>query len=254
MPTRDQIADQLRAAILSGAHPQGAKLPPLRTLAVDYQVHLNTILAAVSVLEAEGLVESVQGSGVVVLDRTRVQVTLSRYQAVLAPGGALGPWETACTAQGLDPFMRPLSVTTRPAPAPVAAALGLAEGAPAVCRHRHAGVRDPYTQTDRVLQIQADWFPAWLAEGTPLERPGKIVGGIWGFLASIGRPVSDCDETVTGRQPTRDEAEVLRLRGGGSVLVTRRVTRDRDGAPLTYLETISNPARVDLVYDGLPLR
>ena len=59
----DQILEDLRGQILSGALPHGAKLPAERELAVHYGVSGPTIREAMRVLTAMGLVDSRNGSG-----------------------------------------------------------------------------------------------------------------------------------------------------------------------------------------------
>lgn len=64
----DQAADLIRASILSGARPAGSRLPPERALAEQLGISRLTLRAALARLEAEGLVQPRQGSGVLVLD------------------------------------------------------------------------------------------------------------------------------------------------------------------------------------------
>src|SRR3982074_3700471 len=59
----DQILEDLRGQILSGALPHGTKLPAERELAVHYGVSGPTIREAMRVLTAMGLVDSRNGSG-----------------------------------------------------------------------------------------------------------------------------------------------------------------------------------------------
>ncbi|MBW1880052.1 MAG: FadR family transcriptional regulator [Deltaproteobacteria bacterium] len=81
----DLVANRLREAVLSGEFPPGAFLPPERELSVTLGVSRLTLRAAVSRLEAEGLLRARQGSGVVVLDyRTEAGVELLTY--LLADG------------------------------------------------------------------------------------------------------------------------------------------------------------------------
>jgi GntR family transcriptional repressor for pyruvate dehydrogenase complex len=81
----DLVANRLREAVLSGEFPPGAFLPPERELSATLGVSRLTLRAAVSRLEAEGLVRARQGSGVVVLDyRTEAGVELLTH--LLAKG------------------------------------------------------------------------------------------------------------------------------------------------------------------------
>lgn len=61
-------AHALRAAILRGDHPVGSKLPGERELSVQLGVSRATLRAAITMLQGEGLLRSVHGSGTVVLD------------------------------------------------------------------------------------------------------------------------------------------------------------------------------------------
>ncbi|MCB2191325.1 MAG: GntR family transcriptional regulator [Deltaproteobacteria bacterium] len=63
MPAYAQMADILRASISQGQHPPGSRLPAESALAKAYGVSAMTARQAVSVLEEEGLVRRVQGSG-----------------------------------------------------------------------------------------------------------------------------------------------------------------------------------------------
>src|ERR1700733_15593197 len=59
----DQIIEQLRTQILTGARPIGAKLPPERELSVEFGVSSPTIREALRALSSMGLVEARRGSG-----------------------------------------------------------------------------------------------------------------------------------------------------------------------------------------------
>lgn len=67
-PRYQQVADELRAAIASGKYRVGERLPALPELADEYDVAKNTADHALSVLRAEGLVETVHGTGTWVIE------------------------------------------------------------------------------------------------------------------------------------------------------------------------------------------
>jgi GntR family transcriptional regulator len=69
-PIYRQIADGIRTLIASGQLREGAPLPPLRQLASDLGVNLNTIAAAYRQLECDGLLSVKHGSGATVASRT----------------------------------------------------------------------------------------------------------------------------------------------------------------------------------------
>ena len=69
----EQVARQIADDIAQGAYPVGAKLPPGRVLAEQYGVSAAVIREVTERLRAQGLIQSRQGSGSVVLSRTGAQ-------------------------------------------------------------------------------------------------------------------------------------------------------------------------------------
>ena len=63
IPIYMQILRRLRTEIASGAYPPGAKLPPVRELALEAGVNPNTMQRALGELERRGLVFSQRTSG-----------------------------------------------------------------------------------------------------------------------------------------------------------------------------------------------
>src|SRR5690349_10256434 len=73
MARYEQIAGDLREAILRGEYPIGAELPSEAELATRYEAARGTIRQAVALLAAEGLVGSRQGARRIVLGGERSQ-------------------------------------------------------------------------------------------------------------------------------------------------------------------------------------
>lgn len=69
-PIYQQVADGIKELIAHGKLPEGATLPPVRQLAADLGVNLNTIAIAYRELQKEGLIAVKHGSGSVVTSRT----------------------------------------------------------------------------------------------------------------------------------------------------------------------------------------
>src|SRR6185503_6813750 len=65
-PIYEQVADGVRALIARGALAEGDPLPPVRQVASDLGVNLNTIATAYRALQDEGLIAIRHGSGAVV--------------------------------------------------------------------------------------------------------------------------------------------------------------------------------------------
>src|SRR5215210_3284717 len=69
-PIYVQVAEEIKALIARGELAQGAQLPPVRQLASDLGVNLNTIATAYRELQGEGLLSIRHGSGAIVSSRT----------------------------------------------------------------------------------------------------------------------------------------------------------------------------------------
>ena len=116
----DQIVDDLRGQILSGALPDGARLPAERELATRYDVSGPTIREAVRVLTAMGLLSTRNGSRTTVTARSDTLLAMSiasvvQFEKMTAADvfGVLEPW-----------FVRAYA----PAPAPPPTARATARG------------------------------------------------------------------------------------------------------------------------------
>jgi GntR family transcriptional regulator len=85
VPLVEQVRRSLRREIADGELPVGAPLPPVRQLAADLGVNLNTVARAYRELEREGLVTTARGRGTEVAgDRDRVPVPRADLEARLA--------------------------------------------------------------------------------------------------------------------------------------------------------------------------
>ncbi|MCD9145890.1 GntR family transcriptional regulator [Streptomyces albireticuli] len=244
------LADRLAAEIDDGTYPQGSRLPRVEDLVRQGEGSTATVQRAYRELEAEGYVITRRRGGTVVRDRSIVRVPLSRYSSVLTPGGDRGPWETATAAQGLDGKM----VVPEPAaeeiaaPDDVAQALGLGAGARVIRRRRLA------TIGEEVVQVQEAYYPTTFATAAGLDVPGKVVGGVLGAMTGAGFDPTEVDERVTAGVPTAAQAAELSIGTRVPVLVVQRVTRDNAGRPLELLRIVGAADRLELVYDGLPLK
>lgn len=74
-PTYEQIADDLRAAIVGGTYEVGTRLPSTAQLTRRYGVAAMTARKALDVLRRDGLVVSRQGQGVFVRTRPAERAT-----------------------------------------------------------------------------------------------------------------------------------------------------------------------------------
>lgn len=69
-PIYQQVADGIKELIARGKLAQGTPLPPVRQVAADLGVNLNTIATAYRALQDDGLIVIKHGSGALVASRT----------------------------------------------------------------------------------------------------------------------------------------------------------------------------------------
>ncbi len=94
-PAYAQIAGQLRDLIAAGKLAAGSSLPPVRSLASDLGVNLNTVARAYWLLEEEGFVQIRDRSGAEVVapsqrppvEREKLQQALRRVLAQMRQAG-----------------------------------------------------------------------------------------------------------------------------------------------------------------------
>ncbi|MBZ5552788.1 MAG: GntR family transcriptional regulator [Acidobacteriia bacterium] len=72
-PIYQQVADGIKELIACGKLAEGAPLPPVRQLAADLGINLNTIATAYRELQKDGLIVIKRGSGSVVASRTMTE-------------------------------------------------------------------------------------------------------------------------------------------------------------------------------------
>jgi GntR family transcriptional regulator len=72
-PIYEQLGDGLKEMIARGELKEGVTLPPIRQLAADLGVNLNTVAVAYRQLQSEGLITVKHGSGAVVSSLTTTE-------------------------------------------------------------------------------------------------------------------------------------------------------------------------------------
>ena len=77
-PIYRQIADEIKALLVSGDLAEGASLPSVRQLAADLGVNMNTIATAYRELQDEGLIIIKHGAGALVSSRRTNEDNSSR--------------------------------------------------------------------------------------------------------------------------------------------------------------------------------
>ncbi len=84
-PIYQQVVDEIRALIAAGELLEGSSLPPVRQVAADLGVNLNTVAFAYRELQKAGLIRVRHGAGAVVIAQVIPQRSTERLQAKLMP-------------------------------------------------------------------------------------------------------------------------------------------------------------------------
>jgi GntR family transcriptional regulator len=72
-PIYRQVVDEIKGLIARGELEEGSSLPPVRQVAADLGVNLNTIAFAYRQLQKEGLIKVRHGSGAIVKSRVVIE-------------------------------------------------------------------------------------------------------------------------------------------------------------------------------------
>jgi GntR family transcriptional regulator len=70
VPAYRQIIDQVQAGLAAGKLSRGDQLPTVRQVAVDLELNPNTVLRAYRELEIRGFLDTQQGTGTFIADKT----------------------------------------------------------------------------------------------------------------------------------------------------------------------------------------
>ena len=176
---RHSIAAGLRNRVIAGEFAPGDRLPGEPELARSLGVSRSSLRAAIALLEQDGLVRRLHGSGTYVTDRPLLRNDLSRNFGV----------SSMIASMGLEPGTVDETCAAEPASADVAAALGVAEGTltSALRRVRTAGGR-------RVVD-QTDWCRGDLL--SPRAMAAAAGGSVYAALKARGATVHHGVATIT---------------------------------------------------------
>jgi DNA-binding transcriptional regulator YhcF (GntR family) len=108
VPPFEQVRQQLAAQIADGTLPVGARLPPVRTLAGELGLAVNTVARVYRELEEAGLVETRGRAGTVVAAgaddvRARLRDAAQAYAAVVRATGTDAETALSLVRVALEP-------------------------------------------------------------------------------------------------------------------------------------------------------
>jgi DNA-binding GntR family transcriptional regulator len=208
---RHQIADDLRARVLTGELAAGAQLPSEPELARRMYVSRSSLRAAIAVLEEEGLVRRVHGSGTYVNDRPRLRDDISRNLSVTAMIAATGRVPGALLTEA----------RLEPAPPDVAAAFGLPVGA------QLSALRRVRTADGQPVVDTTDWCRPELLQPETMADPPN--GSVYHALAQRGLTIHHGVATMHPRVADKRIAARLEVPKGSLLLTLFQVDSTADG-------------------------
>jgi GntR family transcriptional regulator len=231
IPVWAQIEDELAARICGGELHVGDRLPAERELAEQMSVSRGTVRQALDALAARGLVERGVGRGTFVA-AGKVEVRLQ---------DVAGFTEQMARA-GLQASARLLRAGVTRAPAAVAAALDLEEGAPVVRieRLRLAG--------KLALTLEDSWIPCARFPGIEdLDLRGSIYGLMRDLYGHGPVRVVEALEPVVAQSHS---AEVLGVPAGAALMLVERTAFDADGVAVEYARDLHRGDRARFVVEA----
>lgn len=202
---RHRIAERLRDRLLRGELKPGAQLPSEPELARELGISRSSLRAAIALLEADGLLRRMHGSGTYVTDQPLLRNDLSRNFGV----------SEMIAAAGLEPGTAEVRAGLDAAPADVAAAFGIAPGTPLSVLRR---VR---TADQRPVVESADWCPQELLD--PSELSSLRGGSVYDALAAQGVTIHHGVASISPTAASRETARRLRVRPGTLLLTLFQV-------------------------------
>ncbi|MGW1269862.1 GntR family transcriptional regulator [Streptomyces sp. NPDC002491] len=229
-PPYMQVVKHLRQQILDGDLKDGDKIPSVRKIAEEWEISQATAMKALATLRADGLVESVVGSGTIVRTKSNVHRSArDRFTRMLSTGRIYAPGEYAVIT----------AAELAPAPAHIADTLGIEEGELAIRRHRITN------NEDGPVSASTSWFHAALAETVPaLLSTDRIKGGTpTAIKEATGREARSAEDRMTVGAASLDQAQELDIDAASPILVGRNVLRDAHGEVIEAGEYISPAGR-----------
>lgn len=250
----ERIADDLRQRIRAGELSPGDRLPSETTLVEDYGRSLPTLRQALSLLQAEGLVEKVHGRGNFVRrPRTLVERTNLRHQWEKNRARAPEPLRAQTGATEHDTGLELSDLVFYAAYQETTAEPELAEafGVPVGTAMLERTYRTRY----RVEAAPFTLVRSYLVRDTLAANPALLdasnepwPGGTQNQLFTVGIELGHIEERVTARPPTAEEAEELGLPPGTSVIVLRKTSYDTEGRVVELSDVTLPGDRTELLF------
>ncbi len=234
-PRYAQVVAEIKKRIERGTYPRGSLLPSEHQLVSEFGVSRPTIVKSLSVLRADGWIDTQQGKG-----------SFVRGKPALEDAERTRPARDVIELAETDVTGHLVQAGVKLAPPHVVALLGLEPGARGFVRQRL------FTEDDEPVELASAWLPLDLAAGTDLASPDLLAESMRAHLASRKKIRLDhAIEQITARQPTGEEAELLCLSPDSPVLSVIVTAYDATGKPIEVSDLVL-PGQRHEIRDAYP--
>lgn len=210
-PLYAQLMERIRIDILEGVYPAGEKIPPEHELETRYRVSRVTVRRALQELTAAGLLERKQGKGTFV-SMPKPEIRERRIES----------FHDRCRAEGKTPSAQVIRTGERAASA----------------RDREALILGPEARVVEIVRVlRADGEPVILEKShfstaySWLEGAG-LNGSLYRVLQEYGVQAEKSIYDLSLRKTNAEEAKLLQVPEGTTVLAVEQVVYDQRGRPL----------------------
>ncbi|MER7396917.1 GntR family transcriptional regulator [Streptomyces sp. NPDC000151] len=231
------IAADIRRQIQDGSLPAGSRLPAETALARAHKVGLPTVRQALGALQAEGLIEKHHGRGSFVrASGTRIEYANDRRSRRLAgPAPDIDVVVTCCEMKATAELAARLNVKPRTS----------------LLEFSYRGRRQEDGSPCSLVRSYLVYDMVAAIPMAPVVSVGD--GSPWGdayegWLINAGIELDHVTERVGARPPTADEARMLGIFPGISVLAIQRTSVDTAGRVVEVADLLLSGDRIAAVY------
>jgi GntR family transcriptional regulator len=233
LPKYHQVYLVLREQLHEGRFAHG--LPGELALMQQFGVARVTVRRALEQLSGEGLITRERGRGTRPIAAAEAAARATRAAATKT--SRLNGLLENLISTSLNTSVRVLEVATIAAPAEVAQALGLADGATV-----QKAVRVRSTREGPLSHITT-WVPGDLARS--FGRRELARKPILMLLEEAGVRVGGARQTISARLADAQVAPLLGVAVGSALLAVRRLIHDEEGRPVQWLHGLYRPDRYE---------
>ena len=248
-PRYQEIADELRQQIESGALPRESQLPTEVELQKTFGASRNTVREAVKLLVLQRLLETRgrEGTWITKAHVPFVTTLSTDPRTGLGGGGEEGATYPALVleqgrknARAGTPEVKILEC-----PPQIAAQLQIEQGESVVSRFQERYI------DDTIWSLQTSYYPmTWVQKGaTKLLEPKDIPDGTVAYLAQFDLKQDGYRDLVSARLPNDTEKDLFNLTHNHTVIEVYRTSFTADETPIRVTVTAFPSDRNQIVYD-----